>query len=231
MTTAGLLLALGSGGCLGPDAPEPAFTVEQGRYTEAFEVARDTLHVRRYRLERIDARSGVLATRPKTSAGLATPWHRDATDVRQATEDLFNRNERRVRITFEPVEGPGESVAPRAQAAPGPAFADLRQSEQPLVARVEVVIERVSRPGWQVHSNSVRASTFTRDPQLAARRMEPRYSVAVRQDEKLARRLAGEIQARLDKSAKARPPADTALVETDSETGQETVSETGIGSD
>lgn len=221
---------MGSGGCLGPDAPDASFTVEPGRYTEAFEVARDTLHVRRFRLERIDARSGVLATGPKTSAGLATPWHRDATDVQQATEDLFNRNERRVRITFGPADGPGEAVSPRAQAAPGPPVADLRRTDEPLVARVEVVIERVNRPGWQVHTNAVRTSTFTRDPQLAARRMEPRYSVAVRQDEKLARRLAGEIQAKLDKSARPERPTE-ADAETGPEATPEADPETGNASD
>lgn len=176
------LLAL-LGGCAGSSG-NADLSITPGQYAAAFEAAKDTLAEYRFELERVDAGSGVITSKPKASAGLATPWDREQGAATQEFEDLANRHLRRVRITFEPTTG--------AQAG-----ADLRTAEGPIVGRVEVVVDRARRAGWRLEPTSVRFSSFTRDPDLAARGMWPQYTVPISQDPEFAARLADEIRQRL----------------------------------
>lgn len=174
-----LLAAAALGGCAGGGARSTEFEVPPGRYEAAFDSVRDVLAGYRFELARVDAAAGVIATTPKTTAGLATPWDADQTTLEQDLDDLVNKQQRVARVTFE---------------APGP---DIRTATGPVRGRVEVVIERVRRPGWRLDTTSLRLSSFTEDPALRERGLWPRYTVATEQDPLLAGRLAADIRRKL----------------------------------
>jgi hypothetical protein len=180
------LLALAIGGCAVAPRASSEVRVPTGGYAAAFDAARETLLARRFELERVDARAGVITTRPKSSSGLATPWDTEQSTLTQEVEDLFNRQQRHIRITFEP-------------AAPGETPDDLRTVSGALTARVEVVIERLHRPGWQIEPAAVRFSSYTRDPALASRGLWPAYAVPFAQDPALAAAIEADIAARLSR--------------------------------
>jgi hypothetical protein len=206
----GLALVLSScvAGCVAPprvmEAPAEA-QIPAGRYAAAFDAARESLIDLGFELERVDARFGVISTRPKSTAGLATPWHREQSTLEQEVEDLLNGQFRRAIITFH-IPSAAEHLPPRPQTAPGPAPVDLRESEGPLIARVEVVLERLHRPGWRLEPSAMRWSSRAFDPELRGTSMWPVYTVAFSQDPLLARRLAFAI----DAEARAAAPADPA---------------------
>jgi hypothetical protein len=193
-------------GCAGIPGPRD-FAVASGRYAAAFDAARDTLISRRFELERIDARAGVITTRPKSTSGLATPWDTEQGSLDQEVEDFFNRQQRIVRITFEPSDPNPASIAPAASGSPtDPQHVehepdDLRAYSGPLNARVEVVIERLHRPGWQLEPGAIRHSSYAEDPALIDRGMWPTYAVPFSQDPDLAGRIAGEIEQRFKSPA------------------------------
>ena len=197
------ILAAWMGGCAPSRALPPTLSVGPGRYAEAFDAAREVLRAARFEIDRVDAAAGAISTEPKRSSGLAMPWDRDQSSFGQEIEDLVNHQQRVVRVTFEP-EGSG-APGGGGQVGEGPAAADLRGHEGPMVARVHVVIERERRPGWRVESVSIGSSSFTRDPALGPRGMLGSYWVPVARDPGLEGRIAARIAERL---RGAGPPAD-----------------------
>jgi hypothetical protein len=164
------------------------------RYAAVFDAAREVLRDERFDLERVDARAGVITTQPKKSIGVLSPWDGEQSTVRQEVDDLFNRQRRVVRVTFEPPDGPP------------PPGTDLLSGDAPaLVMRVGVVVEREQQPGWRLESTSVRLNTRSTDLALAERGLTPWYTVPAAQDPALAARLAEEIRRRADPAAPADP--------------------------
>lgn len=194
----GLILGVvAAGGCSSTQSKE--VQIPEGQYPQAFEAARESLREMRFRLDRVDAASGVIATSAKSSAGLATPWDGEQSGIDQEWEDFINHQRRTVRITFEPAQIAGE---PPARREPGSAksvpLVDLRDVTGPVLATVDVTIERIQRPGWQVNTKSVNQSTFTRDPVLSSKGMFPTYSVELEPDDRLAGRIAESIRRKLE---------------------------------
>lgn len=190
-------------GCSSTPGP-PDFQVAPGQYAAAFEATRDALAADRFALERVDAAAGVIATDPKTTAGLATPWDAEQLSMSQEFEDLGNLQKRRVRVTFEPVSGVAAD--------------DLRAWDGAVNAKVEVVIGRMHRTEWRLESSAIRYSTFARDPELQAREMWPQYETAFAQDPEYAGKLADQIRKRLNIQtgpAKPRKPQGPMLGEPD----------------
>jgi hypothetical protein len=186
----GLLGAAVLGGC--SDVPRSAeFDVPAGQYAKAFDQTRDVLTSYRFSLERVDAGAGVIATDAKGTAGLATPWDGEQTTLEQSLDDLVNKQQRTVRVTFETT----------------PAQADLRQASGPVHGHVDVYIERTCRPGWQLDATSLRLSLFTEDPALVDRGMWPRYDVPTEQDPLLAGRIAAAVRRRLGIAEPGATPA------------------------
>lgn len=192
-----LLLALAapaalSGGCAAGPVGDATLAVPAERYAAAFDAAREVLRDARFDLDRVDARAGVITTQPKKSIGLLSPWDTEQSTVRQEADDLFNRQRRAVRVTFEPPDGPP------------PAGTDLLTSDAAeFIMRVSVVVEREHQPGWRLESTSVRLNTRSTDLALAERGLTPWYTVAVAQDPAFASRLTEEIRRRTDPE----PPA------------------------
>lgn len=202
----GVMLGAAAGmvGCASPRI-EPVVDVPAGRYEEAFQSAREVLRERRFSIDRVDARAGVITTRARSSAGLVTPWDGDQSTIEQEIDDAANWQQRRVRIEFVPAGV--QSGAASAGAAGGgsePVVAspedalltrDLRDAAfagAPMVANVRVIVERINRPGRQLSTKTTRVTGFSPEltrPEGGLRRLED--------DDEFARRLAAEISAKL----------------------------------
>jgi len=177
-------------GCAGNPRPSEV-RVETGAYEAAFEAAKASLLEHGFELERVDARAGVLTSRPKATAGLATPWDVEQSSLEHEAEDLLNQHRRTVRVTFAPVvagEGPIEPDE-------NPDI-DLRPLKESMQGRVEVAILRVRRPGWRIEPTSIHQSRRWRDPNLQARGIPGLFEEAFTLDPHLAGRLASDIAKR-----------------------------------
>lgn len=183
-----LMAALLCGGCASQGPVEAR--LEPKDYLPAFETARKVLRDADFQLDRVDAYSGVITTLPKGTGGLGTPWDREQSTPGQEVEDLLNRQSRVVRVTFEP-----QDAGARTGVADG--TRDLREVEAPVVMRVEVTLFRRQRPGWRLETSAIRSSTHSRDPDLAAREMEPTYSSAFDEDRLFAGRVVESVMNRL----------------------------------
>lgn len=172
LTTLGLALCLTLGACA---SPPPGARSDAGMTPEAypavFDAAREVLTDYRFTLDRVDAARGVITTAPKRTTGLAGPWDREQSTLRQEAQDLLHQHERTARVSFEPADAP-TSVT------------------------VEVVVERVRRPNWRIESDAIRRSTYARDPLSIREGQRPEFREPIDEDRALAARLMEAIRAR-----------------------------------
>lgn len=187
-----VLLVLGA--CASPRDRSTALEVPSGGYAPAFEAAKQVLIDARFELDRVDARSGVITTRPKETSGLATPWDTEQSSFGQELEDLLNRQYRRVRLTFEPAT-PAGPAPPAPTDEPGP---DLRDHQGPITAIATVSLERLHRPGWRIETTSIRQSSTYYNPEWGIDGIWPQYTVPFAQDHRLAARLTQRIRKRME---------------------------------
>lgn len=193
-----------AGGCAkqsGTTAPDDAQTaaasgatlhIEAGRFAIAFDESRDVLRDLGFILDRVDGQLGVITTQPKGTGGIATPWDQEQSGIGDRLEDAVQKHRRVVRIEFAPAGMEPGSVE----------IGDLRAEQRPLDAHVAVTMYRTHQPGWRLNSQAVLESSYTHDPQLDERGMS-QYSVAIRQDDELARRIVDRIRERLTRQAAA----------------------------
>lgn len=190
------LLALMTTGCSTGKSGPSTFNIEPGQYAAVFDVTKETLREYGFALERVDARAGVITTKPRSSGGLVAPWDRVQSTAAQEWEDFLHHQERRVRISFGPASQT-EPDDPRAQAARGPALLDLREFSGPMAAEVLVWIDRTHTPGRRIESTSLRLNTTSRDPALYKSKMLPNYKTPINRDDLLAGRLVRRIRGRV----------------------------------
>lgn len=183
------------GGCAGVPRGPSTFEIPAGGYAATFEAAKAALIDARFELDRVDARSGVISAQPRRSVGLARPWDNQPSTPSQAIEEMMHSHSRVVRITIGPVPPPEDVRG--TQAAPPPSPTDLRQVDEPLVGHVRVVVFRHHRPGWRADPSGVTLAGVSQDVLLTERGMWPGYTVAVRRDVALERRLAAAIRRRV----------------------------------
>ena len=110
---------------------------------------------------------------------------------------FINRQEREVRVVFEPADGEDTTVG------------DLRDAEAAgvgLVGRVEAVVFRQNRAHRRLQSEAVWLSHYAGDP-LMERRHGTRYTVARERDGLLERRLAAQIEREIGRRTAAEPEA------------------------
>lgn len=186
-----------------PPVPVSSLILPPGHYEEAFDAMRETLRGRRFVLDRVDGVSGVITTRPKSSAGLATPWDTEQTSFTEEWQELANYDHRIVRVWFHPMDEEGE-VEPPAEA--GEPLADLRHHKGEVRMDVVVIVERNYRSGWRLNPNAIRLSSYTQDPALVRRGMA-RYSVPWRRDDGFSEVLIKEVANRIEEVRSAAPPA------------------------
>jgi len=168
--------------CAAPQR-SPTFDTAAGEYTRAFEAAKDELRAAGFELERVDARAGVITTRPSASAGLFTPLVRDEHTFGAEWDGAANAERRVVTVRFLP-----------ASASDG--AGDLRDADAPLQGEVEVEVRRLYRPGRTPESASVRLTTQFRDPAWQAAGLQPDVISAYGEDPDLAAALASRIARR-----------------------------------
>lgn len=155
------------------EADSTAAVIERHDGAAVFQAARGVLLDAGFRIDRFDARSGMLTTHPARSAGLATPWIEPSTTLEQAAFDTISRGERSARVDLEElVDG---------------------------TVRVEVTVTlaRVQRPGLRIETESIRMSRVTSDPTHFARGMAPESVEVLERDDRLAATLLQQIVLRL----------------------------------
>ena len=182
---AALLLTLALAGCAshGPTA----LLVPTGRYAETFDAAKEELIRRGFTLRLVDARGGVIASAPVSTAGLATPWTKTEASFAGEVESFLHHDQRRVTIRFAPVE-----ASPDGSDRQG---VDRRAVAGSMVARVVATRERLYRPGFRLSPVGVRLSSVHGEGAS-----EPAPSVVVRDvgedaalSASIAARLAREL--------------------------------------
>ena len=153
-----VLIGLLGGGCAKEPVGSASFRIPAAEYDAYFEAAKDALRDQQFDLERVDARAGVMTTRPVSSAGWATPWIRHASTIEQSTNDLIQRNRRIATVRFARVSDETNVPSPV-----DPVASDLREFEGTIEVSVNVV-EQVYRSGRRLAPASIRLTTFTVDP-------------------------------------------------------------------
>lgn len=172
-------------------------SIEPAAYPYVFDSAKHVLRDLGFVLDRVDAQAGVIVTKPLGSAGLATPWDQVQSGFDQELEDLAQNQTRVARIDFVP-KGVGEGASAGEASAAGAEGVtivpdDLRAYVGPIEARVGVTVFRVNRSGRRLNSGSIDRSTWTVDADLAERGLLG-YSVAIKQDRRLADRIVAQMQ-------------------------------------
>ena len=150
-------------------------TLAAGQESRAFEAATGALRDMGFALSRVDARAGVILTRPKWSGGLATPWIEGETTFADELDGALNTTRRVARVRIErPPEGSGEGR---------------------VTVVVDATVEHVWSPGKQVQPVSIRRTGYATE--IDARTGEPRREAAdtVREDPGLAAEIARRIEA------------------------------------
>ena len=174
-------------------APGAMLPIAPGQYAATFDQTRDVLRDLGFILDRVDAQQGVIATLPKGTGGLATPWDREQSGLGDRAEDAVQKHQRVVRIEFAPAGTEPGTVEVR----------DLRTDQRPLEAQVSVTVYALNQPGWRLNTQAILESTYTHDPQLDERGMGL-YSVAIRRDDDLARRIVRRVQERMERQTAGR---------------------------
>ena len=179
------------------------FTAEPGTYDAAFDIARDELVGMGFTIDRVDAYSGVISTKPKSSAGIATPWDREQASLKSEVADLAHPQQRTVRISFRPASEidriPSDEPITQITGEGAPRSIAETSETTELVGVVEVSIERVYRPYKRVSTVHPVGVSRTRDPGLADRGMSSSFTVIAQRDHALEARLAARIGSRLNK--------------------------------
>ena len=170
------VLLLGVSGCR---VSGPTTTAIGGdRYAEAFDEVKDVLREQGFELERVDARAGIITTRPQSSSGFFTPWVTSERRLRDEVESSFHRQRRVATVRFLGGEG------------------DRRMEMGPVTVDVDVRVERVYQPGVRAVPASVRLRHVSEDPRGGSGTAEL-FAVDEGADRSLAAVLNSRIAQRL----------------------------------
>jgi len=211
-----VLAALGASALSGCATQSPDISIPAAEYSDSFTAARDVLHSYRFTLDRIDARAGVLTTRPSASAGFFTPWSQQESTLSQEWEDTIHNQQRRVEIVFSPAlpaatttpdpstSSAANPVTREPDLAPNQArehASDLLEAPRDTNARVVVIVERIYQFGWRPNTKSTVLMSLTEDTQPE---VPSRVEVDISDDPALAGRIASEIRSLIAKRANAK---------------------------
>ncbi|MEN0020074.1 MAG: hypothetical protein AAF747_04220 [Planctomycetota bacterium] len=171
-------------GCSSPPSNSGRFIVPAGQYNAAIDASRDVLTDYRFKIERVDARSGIVTTGRKQTAGIATFWDREQSMLSQEFEDIGNRQLREIRIDLAPLASqPEQAFAP-----------DLRDLPGDFEGQVRAIIYRRHFVGTRLQSEDVGALARYRDPLID---YGGSYNVALERDRMLEARIARDIEQQL----------------------------------
>jgi len=186
VTPVAALCALGGCASNPKPRPDPSFEVQPAEYTRAFTAAKDVLRDEGFSLERVDSARGVITTRPRASSGFMTPWIDHTTTPGDSLGAVLHRERRLVEVRFALDEN-----------------SDLPEPEKPIIATVEVTVQRLGSPGRNPDATSIRlTSTWTEGRKSAEmREWGPYLTMVERTDPALSARIAGAIRAKAEAPA------------------------------
>lgn len=153
-------------------------------YAQVFQDAKDVLRRAQFELDRVDARAGVITTRPKPSAGLATPWIRQSSGLKGSISGFLHRERRVARIRFEPIEASSETTIGETDP-----LLDLRAYEGEVEATIEVEIQRVEPSEQRFSPQSIRLQSYVIDATPGSESASAGPGYVSRPDEALSERL------------------------------------------
>jgi len=169
------------GGCAqSPQRSRPLieYVIESSQYELAFDRAKRVLRDASFSLDRVDAREGIITTKPRPSVGFLTPWVGHHLTENEAWLGVMHREQRVATVRFESIDG---------------ASADLRTHTGNLKAHVDVTVERVSEPGRRRDSSGILFSNRSRFTGQASRDDAGLVRVPHRQDTALSESLLAEL--------------------------------------
>ena len=152
----------------------------EGGQARTFEAVQRVLIDHGFVLDRIDARAGVITTRPKASPGLFLPTDREQRSLGQEFRDALHTHSRTVRVTM-PTDAPRNTGA-----------------------TVEVVLERASRPGFRIETEEIGMSSAFSSPSFD----DLSQPVPIRRDAEFEGYLQREIAALIGSAPTADAPSD-----------------------
>ena len=132
-------------------------------------VIREVLSGRRFVIDRVDGRRGVVTTAFKTTQGIVSPWDTEQSSVHHEAADFVNQHERSVRVTI--------------------------NDDDTIV--VSVIVQRVHRPGWRIETESISRSTRATVIGADGLREPGRMVTPIGLDGRLAQRIGDEISKKL----------------------------------
>ena len=204
--TAALIVTGLASGCStsGPDRLE----FQSDRYDQAFQAAGEAVRKQGMPPILTDRTGGVIEARPRLAGSVLEPWRIDNADAGQWGANTLNKQRRRVRFEFLPVdfvppEPRGEDVL-TGPPLPGSTEGELRLTDlETFDGRVElrvwVYVEREHRTGLRRGTWSRVGRTFatnpmeTRSPEDGTTR-SPGLWTPVGRDEAMERRLLADIR-------------------------------------
>ncbi|MAD19914.1 MAG: hypothetical protein CMJ52_06800 [Planctomycetaceae bacterium] len=204
--TAALIVTGLASGCStsGPDRLE----FQSDRYDQAFQAAGEAVRKQGMPPVLTDRTGGVIEARPRLAGSVLEPWRIDNADAGQWGANTLNKQRRRVRFEFLPVdfvppEPRGEDVL-TGPPLPGSTEGELRLTDlETFDGRVElrvwVYVEREHRTGLRRGTWSRVGRTFatnpmeTRSPEDGTTR-SPGLWTPVGRDEAMERRLLADIR-------------------------------------
>jgi len=153
-----LLVVFALTGCTGSPKPAPgsnAFEIEASAYTGVFRQAKRVLRDANFTLDRVDARHGIITTKPRPSVGFLTPWLGHHKNFEQSCFGIVNREQRIASVTFMPTGNDGS--------------VDIRFYEGTLTVQIDVHVERIEQPGRRHDASGIMYSSFSSSLQRGRR--------------------------------------------------------------
>lgn len=195
-----------SAGCSvkGPDRLE----LQSGQYDDAFDAAGKAAREAGMPPLLSDRMGGVIEGRPRIAGSVVEPWRVDNSSLEQWGENTLNKQRRRVRFEFLPVDfvppepdGDEELVgAPLPGSIEGELrLTDLTTFEGPVELRVWVYVERSHRAGvrpnaWSRVGRSYSTNPLETIPPDDGTTRSPGLWTPVGRDEAMERRLLAEVR-------------------------------------
>ena len=195
-----------SAGCSvkGPDRLE----LQSGQYDDAFDAAGKAAREAGMPPLLSDRMGGVIEGRPRIAGSVVEPWRVDNSSLEQWGENTLNKQRRRVRFEFLPVDfvppepdGDEELVgAPLPGSIEGELrLTDLTTFEGPVELRVWVYVERSHRAGvrpntWSRVGRSYSINPLETIPPDDGTTRSPGLWTPVGRDEAMERRLLAEVR-------------------------------------
>ena len=195
-----------SAGCStkGPDRLE----LQSGQYDHAFDAAGDAARQVGMPPLLSDRVGGVIEGRPRLAGSVIEPWRIDNSSLGQWGENTINKQRRRVRFEFLPVDfiPPEPDGGEELVGAPLPGsiegemrLTDLTMFEGPVELRVWVYVERAHRSGVRSNTWSRAGRSYSTNPLETispddGTTRSPALWTPVGRDQAMERRLLAEVQ-------------------------------------